>query len=291
MLELQRVTSGVTFQLDNYNTVKAAKLLVDFINDLSTWYVRRSRSRIKADGQEALEAKETFGYVLAESAKLFAPFMPFLAERIYRDVTGKESVHLVSWPKVSENIEVDPLLAEMDIVREIVSIGHNVRKDLVLPVRQPLRAIAVALKDSKHELAEDLLAIALEELNVKVIDSALSDKAGLRPETIKTFSGSQNIAKFYLDLEITPELALEGLARELERQVQDLRKKSGLQIGELVDLYYNTTDSQLEVVTTTLLDRKKTFVNQVSKSLEVEVDFEIQAEVGGQPIWLGLVKV
>ena len=291
MLELQRVTSGVTFQLDNYNTVKAAKLLVDFINDLSTWYVRRSRSRIKAGGQEANEALETFGYVLAESAKLFAPFMPFLAERVYRDVTAKESVHLVLWPKVSENVEVDPLLAEMDIVREIVNIGHNVRKELALPVRQPLRAISVMLKDNKHELADDLLAIALEELNVKVVDSSLSDKAGLRPETIKTFSGSQNIAKFYLDLEITPELALEGLARELERQVQDLRKKSGLQIGELVDLYYNTSDSQLEVVTTTLLDRKKTFVNQVSKSLEVEVDFEIQAEVGGQPIWLGLVKV
>jgi hypothetical protein len=77
----------------------------------------------------------------------------------------------------------------------------------------------------------------------------------------------------------------------LERLVQDLRKKSGLKVGELVDLYYNTQDENLEKGLLSGLDRKKTFVSQISKSLEVETDFESQGEVGGQAIWLGVIKI
>jgi hypothetical protein len=81
------------------------------------------------------------------------------------------------------------------------------------------------------------------------------------------------------------------LARELERQVQDIRKKSGLKVGELVDLYYNTPDKTLAKALVDSLDRKKTFVHQIQMSLEVEVDYEAQAEIGGKTIWLGIIKV
>ena len=73
--------------------------------------------------------------------------------------------------------------------------------------------------------------------------------------------------------------------------MQDLRKKSVLKVGELVDLYYNTQDSKLEESLLKLLDRKKTFVNQISKSFEIEVDFEVQAKVEGQALWLGIIKI
>jgi hypothetical protein len=86
-------------------------------------------------------------------------------------------------------------------------------------------------------------------------------------------------------------LKAEGLARELERQVQDLRKKSGLKVGELVDLYYNTPDETVAKALVDLLDRKKTFVNQIQMSLEVEVDYEAQAQVSGKAVWLGIIKV
>jgi uncharacterized protein YheU (UPF0270 family) len=130
----------------------------------------------------------------------------------------------------------------------------------------------------------------LEELNIKSFDASLVDKQPSRTDTIFSFPGNQQVVNVYLDLEMTPELLMKGLARELERQIQDLRKKSGLKIGEIVDVYYNTQDEDLEKVITSLIDRQKTFVGQVSKSLEVEVDFEHQAEVGGKPIWLGLIK-
>ena len=84
---------------------------------------------------------------------------------------------------------------------------------------------------------------------------------------------------------------LNRLRRELERAIQDLRKKSGLKVGELVDVYYNTQDEKLEDTLLKMLDRKKTFVNQISKSLEIEVDYEIQSQIEGKAIWLGVIKI
>ena len=287
--ELKRVTSVVTKYLDEYNTVKAGKIIVDFINDISTWYVRRSRDRIKAGGDDSKVALQVFGYVMLETSKLLAPFMPFIADHVYKDLSGKTSVHLEKWTN-SDSSSNTKILTEMELVREAVSVVLATRKQLDLPVRQPLRAVALKFKDSAIELSEDLLAVMLEEINVKVVDGSIIDKASLRPETIKKLLGNDKIAEVYIDLEVTEELKLEGYARELERQVQDLRKKSGFKVGELVDLYYNTQDEALEKVISSMIDRKKTFVNQVSKSLEIEVDFEIQAEIKGKPIWLGVVK-
>jgi hypothetical protein len=97
--------------------------------------------------------------------------------------------------------------------------------------------------------------------------------------------------KIALNIEISEELKMEGMARELERHIQDLRKKSKLKVGELVDVYYNTQDVNLENALLNIFDRKKTFVSQISKSLEVEADFETQSVVEGKAIWIGMVKI
>jgi hypothetical protein len=125
-----------------------------------------------------------------------------------------------------------------------------------------------------------------DEMNVKLVNA----RQDFVPKGGWTFKETQNF-KLELNLELTEELKHEGTARELERQIQDLRKKSGLKVGELVDVYYNTTDEQLEDALLSLVDRKKTFVNQISKSLEVEVDFEIQSVVDGKAVWFGMVKI
>lgn len=279
--KLNETISQVTNYLDAYDTVRAGKSILDFVNDLSTWYVRRSRDRMK--GAESKQALETLGYVLSETSKLLAPFMPFLADFLYKDVTGKESVHLAAWPQATEiNQEV---LQGMQLVRELVEAGLAARKESNLKVRQPLAELEYHLKDNKM-LSPELEAVLADELNVKQVSgrSDFAPKHGWAVKEAPTF-------KLALNTELTEALKAEGLARELERQVQDLRKKSGLQVGELVDVYYNTQSSNIENALLNLLDRKKTFVNQVSKSLEIEVDFETQAEVEGEAVWVGMIKI
>ncbi len=290
LARLGQTKREVTQQMDGYNTVKACRAVVDFVNDLSTWYLRRSRDRMKAETEEGKVALSTLAYALAETAKLLAPVMPFLADYIYRDVTGKESVHLAQWPAQTEHVD-ETLLKAMEAVREIVSVGLNARKELKLPVRQPLQSLAYSVKDGAVEVADSMyVQLILDELNVKQLNPQLLDQH-TRPATAKIFTGTNLVSQFYLDTALTPELKAEGYARELERSVQDLRKRSGLKVGELVDVYYNTQEESLEEPLLNLFDRKKTYVSQISKSLEVEADFETQADIDGKGIWLGIVKI
>jgi isoleucyl-tRNA synthetase len=157
-------------------------------------------------------------------------------------------------------------------------------------VSQPLRAVAARLQ-ADIDLDQDLIKLILAELNVQEWDTSLVDKASIRPETIKTGEGEGRLQQAFLDIELTPELEAMGAARKLERQIQDMRKKAGLRVGELVDLYYTTTDEKMERALVELVDRKKTFVNQVQTSLEVEADYETQADIGGAVVWLGIVRV
>ena len=280
---LSKAQEEITKQMDGYNTVKAGKEIVSFIDELSTWYLRRSRDRIKGNDAASKAALNTLGFVLAETAKLMAPFMPFIADFIFRDVTGKESVHLENWASLSEYDKT--ILSQMDMARKIVELGLSLRKEKNLKVRQPLLELSYDLKDVK--LSADIDSILAEELNVKKISNFQFPISNSTEWAVKE---DQDV-KVGLNLTITDELKKEGWARELERQAQDLRKKSGLKVGELVDLYYNTQDEGIESILLSQFDRKKTFVAQISKNLEVEADFEAQGEVDGKAIWLGVVKI
>ncbi len=271
----------VTSSLDAFNTPAAGRVIQDFITELSTWFVRRSRDRIKEGGADSEQALKVLGYVLVETSKMLAPFMPFIAEHFYKDLTGKLSVHLESWSEVRESDS--KLETSMAYLQTLVEMALRIRKENNLKVRQPLAELQYVAANEEQTLDSAMEQILADELNVKKI-SQVSE--------VITRNGWASVQETVaLDLVPTPELLKEGLARELERQVQDLRKKSGLQIGELVDLYYTTTDEDLADIAATMLDRKKTFINQVKTSLEVEADFETQATVDGKPIWLGLVKI
>lgn len=288
LAKLDELTVEVTAAFEGYSTVRVCRAITAFVDELSTWYLRRSRDRMKAGSPEAQASLVCLGYVLGETAKLLAPVMPFLSDFLYRDLTGKESVHLERWPEASGG-EGDEVLRQMEVVREIVSAGLAVRKTQSLPVRQPLPEFAYRVAPGHPALDAELEQLMCDELNVKRVNQELLKDARVAAQATVT-PGTKYIDRFYLNCELTEELKAEGYARELERQLQDMRKKAGLKVGELVDLYYNTQDAELERVVTALLDRKKTFVNQVTKSLEVEADFEVQAEVAGRAVWLGIVR-
>jgi isoleucyl-tRNA synthetase len=172
----------------------------------------------------------------------------------------------------------------MVLARKVVELGQSLRKEKNLKVRQPLLALVYEFKENQA-LGEEMEAVIAEELNVKQVSG---QRSANQQEWVSKEDGN---IKIYLNTQITEELKKEGLAREMERQVQDLRKGAGLKPGELINVYYNCQDAELEGILLSMLDRKKTFINQVTKALEVEPDYEIQTQVGGKAIWLGLVKI
>ncbi len=208
---LGEVIQKVTVSLDAYDTPTACRVLRAFIEDYSTWYVRRSRDRVKgddsADKQFALAAQRC---VLLELAKLTAPIMPFIAESIHRGVGGEgESVHLAPWP-TSRSTD-SKLLSDMEYVRTLASKALEARERAGIKIRQPLGVLKAKLLPYDLQLRQ----ILAEEINVKEIveDATLEED-------------------IFLDSTITPALREEGMLRDLMRRVQEWRKKEGLSIAD-----------------------------------------------------------
>jgi len=220
---LETLKEEVTMQYEQYNLAKANRPIAEFIEDLSTWYVRRSRERFKNGDEEAMH---TLGYVLLELAKVMAPVMPFVSDYIYKEIGGeKVSIHLEDWPTVNKNLINPEVLEKMKQTRKAVEIGLALRSEHQIKIRQPLKLIQFSDEEMFNNLYEDVVK---EELNVKEI--ALGEKD-------------------WLDTEITPELEEEGILRELTRSVNQLRKERGLKIDEKnVILEYETSEADLKAL-------------------------------------------
>jgi len=179
MAELNQTIADVRQAMDNYENYPACRRLVDFVDALSNWYVRRSRDRFWRSGMDADKwaAYQTLWSCLATVSKLIAPFTPFFAESLYQnlvrsqDDNAEQSVHLCDYPEVDETKIDRPLLQEMSIVREIASLGRSARMDARIKVRQPLDVVEVVLADPSHKdwLTAHLPLIS-DELNVKRIE-------------------------------------------------------------------------------------------------------------------------
>ena len=209
----------VTSALSRYELDKAVRPIGDFVDDLSTWYLRRSRERIKSDVLEEKEqALSTLRFVLSELGKLLAPFAPFFAEYLFQTMEygvwnmGQEekdkkehrkSVHMEDWPsagKVDEKV-----LKEMEEVRKIVSLGLEARAKANIKVRQPLQTLKV--RNFKLEIHSGLRALIQDEVNVKEVATDAAIQSDVE-----------------LDTTITAALKEEGQFRELSRTVQEMRK-------------------------------------------------------------------
>lgn len=200
--KLNSLITSVTSSMDHYDVVTAARNLMAFARDLSNWYIRLSRERLKKDSV----SRSVLKHVLTTYSLVMAPFAPFMAERIYQNLDATESVHLALWPKAGK---IDQEL-EKDMMRvaSVVEAGHAARKASSIRLRQPLASITI-----KDKLTKELELIVQEELNVK-----------------KVKYGDQ----FVLDTTLTKELKEEGEARDLMRDIQGLRKKQGLSATDRV---------------------------------------------------------
>jgi isoleucyl-tRNA synthetase len=270
--KLHRLTSDVTEGLNKYDLTTIARKIENFtINDLSLWYIRRSRSRL----QKGLGIN-TLKLVLIELSKITAPFIPFLSEEIYKDLTGLESVHLESWPKSNKKLINDDLEKDMDRVREMVGSGLKIRNVEGLKVRQPLSLLQI----KGNKINSDLLPLIMEELNVKQIEFVDSLNT--------TYAIDQDLA---LKLEITPELKEEGMIRETTRQIQIMRKNSGCKPENRIIVYYFGHEELIKRNKDHIISSIKAdeLINQkLDKSFDIEKEFELD----GQSLWLALkIKV
>jgi isoleucyl-tRNA synthetase len=222
-----RATSVVTESTDRYDLFTATREIREFISDLSQWYVRRSRDRMRS-GEDAAQTLATLRIVLRDTSKLLAPFAPFTAEYVYRKVRTQDepqSVHLSAWPEVAtdtslwrkltggtnENTHNDKLIEEMSRVRALASEALMMRQKANIKVRQPLAKLLIP-----GDLTAELAEILKEEVNVKDI-----------------VTGAVGMS---LDTELTPELVREGDVREFMRALADARKEGNLSPKDVVTL-------------------------------------------------------
>lgn len=232
--KLNQLILDSTKSLDQYDITSVARLIERFVvEDLSLWYIRRSRRRFQKPetASDLKEASESLGFVLLTLSKLIAPFIPFLGEALYQRILYRkyniqDSVHFGDWPKaVKEQINED-LNVKMDEVREIVSRALAERAKAQIKVRQPLASLKIQNQKSKIKNKRDLLNLVKEEVNVKEV---------LFDDQIR--------GAVELDTIITPELQEEGTVREVVRQIQEMRKEVGLKPADQILVRYTSSEN------------------------------------------------
>ena len=273
---LQGTTGEMTKELDSYDITGAARLLESFvIDDLSLWYIRRSRSRFQnpKSKQDFQQAMVTLGYVLKQTVILAAPFTPFVSETLQeRRQKGAGSVHWEDWPRVQKKLFQKELEKQMKMVRNLASKGLALRAKAGLRVRQPLAKLTL-----KEKLGKELLLLLQEELNVKkiVIDPKVKHEVEL-------------------DTKLTPALKEEGMVRELLRHIQGMRKDAGYKPRHRIRLRYTGN-----VAIKNLFPRNEAAIKKaggITELLEGDrpkqvFDVEKNVAIEGKELWLGIRKL
>ncbi|HUW83105.1 MAG TPA: isoleucine--tRNA ligase [Phycisphaerae bacterium] len=180
--ELHGTIRDVRTHMDRFENHPAGQRMVEFVDALSNWYVRRSRARFwkSEHDQDKANAYQTLWTCLEAMCRLAAPFVPFFAESLYQNLVGtpfgeeaKQSVHLCDYPAADESLIDQELSDEMVLVRQIVSLGHSARTQAGVKVRQPLALVELVLADpSRRTWLEDHNQLIAEELNVKRVEFA-----------------------------------------------------------------------------------------------------------------------
>ena len=315
---LNQAIQQVTADLDNSNAFNATQDFESLLDDLSNWYVRRSRRRYwkTETDQDKNTAYETLWHVLVKMSRTLAPVIPFLTEQIYQNLVrsvfpdARQSIHHTLWPEVDQSAINQKLIDQMRLARETASQGLSARSNVGIKVRQPLGQILVYVKEGRAELDEELVDIVQDELNIKdlvfvqdpkslIAYKVLPDNKTLGPkygadfpkakealaeldpnqvvllvnkgEKVTTSSGfvflpeeiiirtepaeglstgDSNLLTVGITTEITPELKEEGLAREIIRRIQDLRKQAGFEISDRIAITFQASPSLSAAMTT-----------------------------------------
>ncbi len=271
--ELNKLIADVNKSMEEYNLMKAARLFPTFIDNLSNWYIRRSRRRFwkSENDSDKNMAYHTLYEVLNTLAKLMAPFTPFLADEIYKNLTNNLSVHLADFPQSKVELIDKALIKEMNEARIIVAMGLSKRAEANIKVRQPLSELTY----NSHKLRTEIEAIIAEEVNVKKV--RFDEKIGEM--------------EVDLDTTITSELRNEGLAREIIRNIQSLRKKTNFSVNDRIHLYFETESKELanainkmsELIAKEVLAE---LIEQKREKIEGEEEFKIE----NFNLWVGIKK-
>lgn len=362
LARLNQTADQVTKRLDDWDAFSATMAIEALIDDLTNWYVRRSRRRFWRSEQDADKklAYATLYHVLVKLARILAPLTPFVAEETYQNLIASQfdgthgSVHHTMWPKVDAKAIDDALVAEMGLARQIASLGLSARGNANLKVRQPLAKVLVHAESGTSQIPGYLSDIVKDELNVKelefveqagdlVIYRLLPDNARLGPqfgqdfprlrkaieeldaaqakgmldlgEVVSVKIGKETVELTALDLKIisnpaaglavaaekgvtvgldtaiTEALKAEGLARELVRRIQDLRKKADFNIEDRINTYYQA-DGELAAVFSDWADyiKAETLSEELTESTVPAGAFSEEQKVDGQKLVVGVER-
>ncbi len=214
-----------------FNTPEIVDQALVFINDLSLWYLRRSRDRV-GPAADDLKDKDSFYstlyFVLKTYCQVLAPLIPFITEEIYRNLTGEESVHLSNFPKADVGLIDDKLEKEMDLARKIVEMAHAKRKEAGIKVRQPLAKLKIY--NSKLKIRDAVLCLVKDETNIKKI----------------IFEEGKGGMSVVLDTSLTKQLKEEGEARDIVREIQKERKRLETTLDEKVNVVLKSWPAAFE---------------------------------------------
>jgi isoleucyl-tRNA synthetase len=356
--ELNQLVKDVTADLGAFDSMNATRRIEEFVEGLSNWYVRRSRRRFwkSEDDSDKRSAYETLWTCLETLSRLLAPFLPFLAEEMWRNLshagTGPESVHLADWPAADEALIDRRLSDSVRLVQRLASLGRSARAKANVKVRQPLQRVLVKVQTTvERETVKALADQLIEELNVKevaVIEDeaeyfdyqvrpnlpvlgpklgsrvgelqralAAADKVALartatagRPvelggftlepsELLVTTQGKPGFAAAeeagyaaVVTTDITPELADEGLARELVRRIQEMRKAAGFEISDRIRLSYEG-DADVARVLATWRDyiAQETLAQVIEAGPPASGAHVEQHDVDGRKVTLAVVRI
>jgi isoleucyl-tRNA synthetase len=242
--ELNQLTDGVTRSLDEYDATGAGRKIEEFVDNLSNWYVRRSRRRFwkSENDTDKQSAYVTLYQCLITLAKLLAPLTPFVAEELYQnlvrpfDKDAPESIHLADYPRADLSQVDEKLSNAVNVVVKVTSLGRAARAKANLKVRQPLAKVLVKVRTEAEKASlEQMASQVLDELNVKGLSFVESLPVEKHPEWPVVEEGGLMVV---IDTDVSQELLDEGLARELVHRIQTLRKQAGFDIADYIETYY-----------------------------------------------------
>ncbi len=271
--------------MNSYNPVKAMRAITVFIDELSNWYLRRSRDRLKGDDfSDKIFALSTMRFIFIELSKTIAPFMPFISESLWQRVMGynfqkaNKSVHLEKWPE-SKQSKNNNILDKMEFIRSIIELGLSKRDEVKIKVRQILNSATIIAAKEKIITDQDYIDLIKEELNVKSIKWQNSDDTNLLVN---------------LDTEISPELKREGLKRDLIRLINMLRKELGLSLVDKASLVISSNDPDLPIILSNFYEdlKKETLSENIILNEELDhLDIKKEFSFNDNKIIIGIKKI
>ena len=311
LAELNQLVQTVDDHLDNYNPTDAGRRIAEFIDVLSNWYVRRSRRRF---WRSETDADKIGGYAtlyrcLTTVARLMAPLAPFVSEQMYRNLElryqpdAPDSVHLSAYPVADASLIDRPIMEATRLAIRVSSMGRAARSKAGLKVRQPLAEVVVKTRtDAELQYLGQVRPQILEELNIKELQSVegsgdlyvqARELAGDDGDTVVSVAGySAALESGYMvavNAQITPELADEGLARELAHRIQNLRKSARFEITDRIVTYFDGPDDVARVMTIHGdYIKQETLSDDLFDSVPEDASKSETAQIEGMEVTLGV---